>query len=276
MAKTKVFTKFRFELQNVALDDKGWEELERRWKTKLPDTARSKIDVVNKLFASVAPLHDSKNTATVAKVEKALNAWIKATGKLRLALQVPTSSLAVSSRAEIISRFYSDAKIKKIGKMQPIVFARYVIDAATEAALLTLIELRASHMDSELKRDLWLAWVVYLAHLAMEAGVKITASSSNKLKEESPFVSGILHLQDSLPIECRHYTGYESVAKGVQLAKKKYSQQSPATMLGIIAAWGVNLPGSDSRNRAAAEAALAELPNRIATGKSGRPNSRVR
>ena len=273
---TKAFTKFRFDVQDIALDDDGWKELERRWKTTLPKAARTKIDVVNAIFASVAPLHGGENTVTVAKAKKALNAWIKATGKLRLALQLPTSSSEVSSRAEIISRFYSDDKIVKIGKMQPIVFARYVIDAATEAALLTLTELEANYMDPELKRDLWFAWVMYLASLAQGADVKITASSANKIKEDSPFVSGILYLQDALPKECRHYKGYESVAKGVQLAKKKHSLQRPETLLGIMAAWGPNLSGFNSRNRADAEAVIAGLTNKIAVRKSRRPSSRAR
>lgn len=258
-ARSKAFSKFKFELKNVALNDEGWMELERRWKTKLPDIARNRINVANALFASVAPLHSSENTVTLRKVENALNAWIKATGRLRLALQLPTSTLSVQSRAEIIAKFYSAKKIKKIGKMQPIVFARYVIDAATEAALLTLAELAENHMDPELKRDLWLAWVMFLADVARGAGAQVTASSSNKLKTESPFVSGVLYLQESFPKECRHYAGYDSVVKGVQLAKKKYSRETPETMLAMIATWGVNLPGFDSQNRSDAKAVLANL-----------------
>ncbi|MCP3441979.1 hypothetical protein [Bradyrhizobium sp. CCGUVB14] len=270
-ASAKVFTKFNFRLRYDRLDSEQWKQLEAIWGCQLSAATREKIDVVNSLYAAIGNLHAKGKTQTVAKAENALNAWIKASGRLRKNLNAPKTSGVQMSKAEVISRFYGDDAVRKIAEMGPVVFAQYVVDAAVGAALLALDEIKTRNMDVDLKRELWFAWVMYLAGLATDSGAKVTASSANKLKNDSPFVQGILFLQKRLPKECHHYSGYESVAKGVNWAKQKFAKTSPKILLAIIAGWGANIEGFNGSNRGAPAAVLEKLfPGNVAAKKRSR------
>jgi hypothetical protein len=256
----KIFTKPKFKMQYEPLTMEEWNKLEELWKSKiLSAETREKIDVVNSIYSGIGPLHAPTATATISKVEKSLNAWVKATARLRKSLGANETSGKSQTKEQIVHRFATHAAAAKIDMMPPVVFAQYVIEAGMGAALLALEEIKQRNMALGLKRDLWLAWVMYLAKLATEAGIKISASSANKVKDDSPFVSGIRYLQAKLPGDCHHYNGYESTVKGINAAKQKFGKHSPSTLLAIIAAWGANLPGFNSHNQADAEAIIKKM-----------------
>jgi hypothetical protein len=271
--KSRVLAKVQSNDSYQELKDEGWRELEKLWTATLPPNLREKIETGNRVYAMIGPLHE-RSSVTVVKAEKALSDWIKASGRLRLELCAETTSARTLSKREVVERFCKESAARKISKMRPLSFAQYVIEAAIGAAQFAIAEIKCQNMDPGLKRDLWFAWVGFLACVAEEVGVKITASSSNKSRNESRFVRGIMALQQRLPKECRRFNGYESVAKGVQEARRKFGKEDPATLLAIIAAWGANLPGFDSRNRAEARAVIGKLRDRIESKKRGRTASR--
>jgi hypothetical protein len=208
-----------------------------------------------------------RNTVTVVKAEKALNDWIKACGRMRLALGATKTSAPQLTKLEVITRFYGDAAVRKIGKMKPLSFVLYVVEAAMGAALLAIAEKQHQNISAALQKDLWRAWVAYLAGLAEQAGVRVSAASSNETNKESPFVKGIMFLQERLPRECRRFVGYTSVAKGVQQARR-FQQKGPETLLAILAGWGAGIPELGEYNFAEAET----ITNSLLDGKYTKKN----
>jgi hypothetical protein len=252
--KGRAFTKFQFEGRHNKVAKPDWRKLEKLWGVPLPEEARSKLDSANRLYAAVGPTHSGKGTVSVIAARKALADWIKASGRLRKALGAKTTSAPVLTKAEIVLRFYDTAAVKKIGKMKPLTFVQYVIEVAMGAAELGLKELDQFKLRPELKSDLWLAWAAFAASVAEGAGAKISASSSNKTANESSFVVGLSSLQELLPAECQRRNSYDSIAKGVQDARKKFGQTIPDALLAIIAGWGAGIPAFGEYNPAETEA----------------------
>jgi hypothetical protein len=257
--KGRAFTKLRFEGRYNEVAKPDWRKLEKLWGAPLPEEARSKLDFANRLYAAVGPTHSGKGTVSVVAARKALANWIKASGRLRKALGANTTSAPVLTKAEIVLRFCDTTAVKKIRKMKPLTLVQYVTEVAIGAAELGLKELGEFKLSPELKSDLWLAWAPFAASVAEGAGAKISASSSNKTANESPFVAGLSILQELLPAECQHRTGYESIAKGVQDARRKFGRTSPNTLLAIIAGWGAGIRGFGEYNAAEVETFVRNL-----------------
>jgi hypothetical protein len=275
--KGRVFTKFEFEGRHNKVAKPDWRKLEKLWGVSLPEEARSKLDIANRLYAAVGPTHSGKGTVSVVAAKNALANWIKASGRLRKALGARTTSAPVLTKAEIVQKFYGTAAVKKIGKMKTLTFVQYVTEVAIGAAELGLKEIDEFKLSPELESDLWLAWAAFASSVAKGAGAKISASSSNKTANESPFVVGLSSLQELLPAECQRRNGYDSIAKGVQDARKKFGQTSPDALLAIIAAWGAGIPGFGEYNPAETEAFVRKFLSQNHTKgarKKGAPTSR--
>ena len=94
------------------------------------------------------------------------------------------------------------------------------------------------------ERELWFVWVALLARTLKGHGIKVTAASGDKMVSDSPFVRFIDSLQKLLPDE-RHVRksdpsrgkGLQSIAKGVQLALKRYGHTSQAGLALLLASW---------------------------------------
>jgi uncharacterized protein (DUF1778 family) len=256
--RSKVFSKPKFKDLYERLSERDWQELEGLWGASLAIETREVIETASRVYALVGPAHE-RNTVTAVKAEKALTAWIKASGRLRLALGVTTTSAPPLTKAEIVARFYGEPAIQKIGKMKPLSFVQYVLEAAMAAAEFAIAD--EQRISPELEKDLWRAWVAYLAIAVEKVGVKVSAASSNKTKNPSPFVTGVIFLQERLPKECRRFNDYDSVAKGVQLSRK-FREKSPEALLGILAGWGAGIPEFGEYDFAKIEVAIRSLRER--------------
>jgi hypothetical protein len=235
----RAFIKPEFKDRYLRLSDKDWRELERCWEVSLPKDAREKLDVASRVYAMVGPPHE-RNTITALQAEKAFDAWIKASGRLRLKLGAGKTSAPRLTKREIVERFCGEAAARKIRRMRPMTFAHYVIEAAMGAARSAMAEKEHQQISPVLQKDLWRAWVAFVASVAREVEAKVSAASSNKTNKESPFVKGVIFLQERLPKECRRFADYDSVAKGVQAALR--FKQTPEVLLGILAGWGAGIP----------------------------------
>jgi|SRR5882724_9007549 len=268
----RIFSNPKFKDLHKGLSGRDWQELERLWNTPLTIDTREKIETASRVYAMVGPAH-ARNTVTVVKAEKALNDWIKACGRLRLALGATKTSAPLLTKQEIIQRFYGKQAIRKIAKMKPLSFVQYVVEAAMGAAQFALADKQHQNISAALEKDLWRTWVAYLAIVASQAGVKVSAASSNKTINQSPFVKGVVFLQHRLPKECKRFNDYESVAKGVQDARK-FEKKGPETLLGILAGWGAGIPEFGEYNFAEVEVALRSLLHGNNTEKNGASTSR--
>jgi hypothetical protein len=177
--KSKTFSRPEFRDRYGRLSETDWRDLEKLWDASLPIHVREKVEVASRIYGMVGP-PQKRNTVTVVKAEKALNDWIKACGRLRLALGATKTSAPQLTKLEVITRFYGDAAVRKIGKMKPLSFVLYVVEAAMGAALLAIAEKQHQNISAALQKDLWRAWVAYLAGLAEQAGVRVSAASSNE------------------------------------------------------------------------------------------------
>jgi hypothetical protein len=204
----------------------------------------------------VGPVH-ARNAVPVKKAVKALSAWVKASGRLRLALGATSTSAPTLTKEQIVKRFCTEASARRMGKMNPLSFAQYVVETAMGATQFAIAETENHQISGDLERDLWRAWVAYLAQIGRQLGIRVSAASSNKGNKESPFVRGVIFLQERLPKECRRFSGYSSVVKGVQEAVK--FEQSPKTLLAILAGWGVGLHALGEYNLSVSEARVTDL-----------------
>jgi hypothetical protein len=184
----KTFSSPTFEDRFNRLSDQDWQCLEKLWNVPLSIEARDEVETASRIYAMVGPPH-RRNAITVVKSEKALNNWLKACGRLRLALGATKTSASLMTKAEVIERFYGGSTIRKIGKMQPLTFFKYVMEAAMGAGLLAIEEKKHPKLSSALEKDLRHAWVAYLAYVVEQAGAKVSAASSNETNKESPFVN---------------------------------------------------------------------------------------
>jgi hypothetical protein len=271
-AKMRIFSNPEFKDLHKGLSGRDWQELESLWNTPLTIDTREKIETAVRVYALVGPAH-VRNTVTVVKAEKALNDWIKASARLRLALRATKTSAPSLTKQEIIQRFYGKHAVQKIAKMKPLSFAQYVIEAAMGAAQSAIADKQHQNISAALNKDLWRAWVAYLANVANQAGVKVSAASSNKTNNQSPFVKGVIFLQHRLPKECRRFTDYDSVVKGVQDARK-FEKKGPETLLGILAGWGAGIPEFGKYNFADAEIVVRSLLKGNDTDKKRNSTSR--
>jgi hypothetical protein len=268
----KTFSRPEFEDRYKSLSDKDWRDLEKLWNASLPVDAREKIEVASRVYAMVGP-PQKLNTVTVVRAEKALHDWIKACGRLRLALGERKTSAPLLTKLDVVTRFYGEAAVRKIGKMKPLSFVLYLVEAAMGAALFAMAEKQHQNISSALQKDLWRAWAAYVAAVAEAAGVRVSAASSNELNKESPFVKGVMFLQERLPRECRRFIGYSSVAKGVQQSRA-FQQKSPESLLLILAGWGTGIPELGEYDFADAEAITGSLLHGKYTQEKGTSTSR--
>ncbi|MCX7307215.1 MAG: hypothetical protein NTZ72_04385 [Afipia sp.] len=218
-----------------------WKEIEVPFERRqISELARERIDYANMLFALVAPNHSQENSVTVKEITKQIESWQKTTRNLRRELETPrTTAIKIRTKAEIIARHKSKRAIHRIRKMPPLQFFTFTIESSLVAADLALETLKNNHQrPSSLKGDLWSAWICLIALALQDQGFKITATSLNKSKRESPFVSLIQKIQTILPTECRRFSGYESVTKGVQQARRKMGGLKQKTLMAVLGGWG--------------------------------------
>jgi hypothetical protein len=212
----------------------------------LPEKSRRDIALANTIYSVVGPLHSPDQTVNLKTASAALDTWLKASGRFRLTLGEKTSAKKLE-KAEIIARFWGRQRAIRLGKMPPLCFFQYVLDCAISAALTAQDEVFERKLNPDLKGDLWLAWVRLVILAVEEAGIRASASSQSK-GTKSPFIEAILYLQKHLPEHCSRRKGYESVAKGVQLAKRKLGQHDATALRAIIAGWGTNILGDYDPN----------------------------
>jgi hypothetical protein len=237
----KVFKKIVLGKDYKKLDGQNWTDIGELLRVTLPEKSRSQIEIANGIYSTVAALHSSDQTVNLKTANAALNAWLKASGRFRLKLGEKTSVKKLT-RAEIIARFQGEKRVIRLQGMQPLAFFRYVLASAASAALTTQAEMLERKLTPDLKGDLWLAWVRLVALAVEDAGVRTSASSSNK-GTMSPFVTVVQYLQDHLPKYCSRRNGYESVTKGVQLAKLRLGQHDVNALRAVIGGWGTNILG---------------------------------
>jgi hypothetical protein len=247
--RSKLFTKLVIGKSETRFDDKDWRQLEKTFGLSLSDEVKLQIESAQNLYCSIGRAHSGGRRISVALAERSLSDWLKASGRLRNALGRRTS-VGKLARAEVCAMFVSDeTNLKRLGKMQPLVFVNYVLSAAMGAAQAELENLEKSKLSPDLDRDMWGAWVKLIELAVSEAGIKVSASSSNKVIHESPFVKVVMYLQGRLPNRCKKYSGYESVAKNVQWARKEFKGFDRTHLRAIIAGWGTGILKAYAKDR---------------------------
>jgi hypothetical protein len=231
----KVFKKLKF-AKYTYLDSGAWEEVERIIGRKLSVEIRNKVESANVAYAKFGSLHAKPHASKLSDAKLALVKWIKTSRALMLELRGNNSVTAID-RETLIGMFSGETQLRRLRRIQPLDVLDHVLEGAVGFASRTLDEMDSRSLSPELPRDMWFAWAQLVALAMQDAGIKISASSANKNKE-SPFVGAVVFLSNFLPVECRHYQGYESIAKGAQKARKKFKGCDSTSLYAILGAFG--------------------------------------
>jgi hypothetical protein len=240
---------------------KNWSDLEKHFRVSLPGEVRAKIEVASDCYAGIGKLHSPKESINTKTAIKALDAWIKASGRFQISLG-KKSSVAKLSRIEIISNLCGEGKRKSLEKMSPLGFFGFMLDLAMGAASTAIAEIPGREFGPEIKGDMWLVWVRLIVVAVSQVGAKTTASSSN-LASESSFVEGVLYLQALLPDYCKRFKTYDSVVKGVQLARKKFGHADEFVLMGTMMGLGSGVIDKELLSK------LSDLRHELGAGKTG-------
>jgi hypothetical protein len=224
----------------AVLVEKDWLSLEQILGAPLPTDVRDKINSANSYFAAFGALHGRGSTVTVKAANKSIDAWYKASG--RLLLKIGSASSATKIDRATFLREFSKKKSKRLRRMQPLSFLGHALSACMAVSLSVGEELSNSSSASILGPDMWRAWVCLIARAMKDAGIRPSASSSNK-GTESPFIRAIEYLHQSLPNHCRRYNGYESIAKEVQKAREQFKKADEKYLMFLLLGFGSNILG---------------------------------
>lgn len=210
----------------------GWKQLEAIVGKPISAEIRDKINIVTQCYANVGPTFSNDNTVPATEVVAALDSWLKATGRLRRAIR-----LAPAPKDQNLDP--ADLTTISLAATRPFL-ALEVLAAAVRSADITgnFVKSRVSEEIGGLKGDLWSVWVCLIGVYFQKLNLKITVSSPDKSHHDSPFVSLIEQLQNSLPPECRRLTGYGSIAQGIKRARRTLGKLNESQLLLILAGWG--------------------------------------
>jgi hypothetical protein len=221
-----------------SLNERDWSSLEQIIGKGLPDDVRNEINSANAAFAAFGGLYIAANSKTVKATKKAIDAWYKARGRLLIGFGRGASVKKIN-RKEFLQRF-SEPKAARLAKLQSISFLSDAVSACMAVSLSVAEELSTASAGSVLGPDLWRAWVMLIALAMTQAGVKISASSSNK-GTQSRFVLAIEYLHRFFPTSHQRYNGYESISKEIQHAKRRFSKADKTFLYFVLGAWGSNI-----------------------------------
>lgn len=229
---------------SFSLNRGHWKELEEVLGTKLPDTTRGEIIEATQAYAEYGLRQSKQNSLPLAEITSAIEAWSKATQQLQKTLRVHQLSTFedFESREEIIES-WRGVSPDGLKKALPLEFLTYCANVANATASQVLLELAAT--AGPIRTDMWCAWVCLVANALKPQGIPFSAASRDK-GEGSIFVKAVELLQATLPTECQMATGYDSIAKYVQRAKRSFGAASPSVLLGVIILWGGGRPLFDS------------------------------
>jgi hypothetical protein len=226
-----------------------WTELEKvLGDIILSIEATQLIDNVGDMFAYISRYHAPGNAISRKQIEPQIKSWLKATNSLRRELKArPLLKKDEQTREVFIAKHLNEKRMRRMKTTTPLGFLALAAQLASAAAAIAQEEINEEG-NGPMEKDLWSVWVCLIAQILQGQGAHISASSNNKSKEDSPFVTVIEKLQNNLPAECQRFDGYESLAKGIQKARRTFRNYDQTALLAILGGFGIGIiegyPGS--------------------------------
>jgi hypothetical protein len=192
----------------------------------LPRYVRRRIDMFNAIFSIFQPGY--KASVKVRKIVPAIVTWRRRTEVLRRKLSDPSEARSPDGpirRDWIEKTYFAGKRLKAIGRNFHLEFLAHALDAAVAAAVFVEQELSDPNYKGAESRELWFMWVALIEHTLCGCDIHTSArNDSDKQQTASPFVRFIEELQRQLPADCQKYGTTNSIAKGIQRARKEFSR----------------------------------------------------
>ena len=222
----------------TALDEASWNALENIMGSKLSPQVREQVEVSCGVFAMFGELHGAENTILFSDAKSTIQAWLKSGGKLQTTLgrkaQVasPNRKAALAKHLPHLINGYQKRAV-------PLHHLANVVALAIDSAQLAIKEIEVTR--AAMRNDLWSAWVARIEKTLKAGGIKVSASSTNKTQNTSPFVKLISELQDRLPASCRRRNSDESLVKAINRSRRTMGKLTDKALMAVLAGYGSQL-----------------------------------
>jgi hypothetical protein len=204
----------------------------------LPLHAKRRIDVFNAIFSVFQPVF--KRSVKVTDILRAITLWQKRTEVLRNQVAGPPEAeipRGQINRDWIEKTYLSGWMLKSVRQDLHLEFLARILDAAIAAAKYVEQELNNPAYEGAETHELWFMWVALIEHTLRHCDIHTSArSDSDKQQTASPFVQFIEGLQRQLPADCQKYRTANSIAKGIQRARREFSAVALDVILLILIA----------------------------------------
>lgn len=233
-AKARIRSSKKLNLTNLSASQ--WNDAERILNHTLSKNLRREIAVANRIYAYASGMR--KYLVSEKAIIKDLKKWREVSESLVRSLG-GSPELKALDRTEFIYSFRV-SKLAKLGKRPPLGFFRYALSRTLRLSSWMIEELPKQSVPLHLENQLWIIWVALLIIYCEREGIKIAASSSNKIKNPSVFVVFVQFLEGNLPDSCRGHGNYDAAVKRIHRAKS-LAKKGERYLLAALAAFGKNL-----------------------------------
>ena len=218
--------------------------------TSCPRNSINQIALASILFATLGP--GSKKTKTVTEIVQKIDLWRRRTQHLRTQVgwwsekpvKLPNGNV---TREWVLKKYFVLTETHKANFDIPLfrlAFLDWALEGAIAASEFAVRELTAPSYPGTRESEMWFIWVALVEHAVRLDRIRTTAGSgSDKRHSVSPFVAFILELQTLLPKKCWRRETPDSVAKGIQTARKNFFGRKLRRDAAILMMFGSGLGG---------------------------------
>ena len=221
-----------------ALDDDNWNALEDIMGSKFSPHAREQVEVSCGVFAVFGELHGAKNTILFSDAKSSIQAWARSGKKLQTTLG-RKAQVASPNRKAALAKHLPHLIIGYQKHDVPLHYLANVVALAIDSALQAIREIDVTR--AAMRKDLWSAWVARIEKTLTCDGIKVSASSTSKTQNTSPFVKLISELQDRLPASCRRRNSEESLVQAINRSRRTMGKLTDKALMAILAGYGSQL-----------------------------------
>jgi hypothetical protein len=219
--------------------DSVWVSYESKIGRKLSSALRDKLTVITMTFAMGA----YGSPVTTTELKSSIDLWKRRTQILRN--QIGPSAGSKDGPKKLTRRSFREQfdlnKLKKpLSYNEPLVFLKFILDAAVTVADVTLKEISSSKYAGARETEMWSVWVALLILALQRHGIPILRTySSGKHRIEPAFIDFVEALQKTLPMERQRRRKKESLKKGIQDVTKLIVDADYGALYLLLFGWSI-------------------------------------